>query len=182
MRYEPLFGVQQSKIAIKVTVSHKKRRGGLALTWANPVNKVKSRNLHVRLRNLFRVRTMVTHVIDGKTSTILPSPFSVGRPTRLLTGFTPTPRRWYQPVRKRGKPGQHTKPAPLNKTRMPSQPLAVNTAQVWSKKVHTTVKSRAKFFTTPCKLPCKCGIYHLCLSFPTSFHFFALHLPRGKFL
>ena len=58
MRYESLLGVQQSKIAIKVTVSHKKRRGGLALTWANPVNKVKSRNLHVRLRNLFHVRTM----------------------------------------------------------------------------------------------------------------------------
>ena len=48
-----------------------------------------------------------------------------------------------------------------------------------AKKMHTTVKSRAKIvntafaleFTPPCKLPCKCGIYHLCFSFPTSFDF-----------
>ena len=24
-------------------------------------------------------------------------------------------------------------------------------------------------FTTPCKLVCKCGIYHLCISFPPRF-------------
>ena len=176
-----------------------KRRGGLALTWANPVNKVKSRNLHVRLRNLFQVRTMVTHVIDGKTSTMLPSPFSVGRPTRLLDSHTEE--MTLASEEKRGALAAYKAcPTKQNLQALRAARSKHHTKNlIWTKSVlfykfgakkgHTTVKSRAKIvnaalaleFTTPCKLPWKCGIYHLCLSFPTSFDFLHHICPGVNF-
>ena len=53
--------------------------------------------------------------------------------------------------------------------------------QIWSKKVQTRSKSKAKMvntafarqFTWGCNFEGKCGIYHLCLLFNLSLHFFA---------
>ena len=60
----------------------------------------------------------------------------------------------------------------------------IYSVQIWCKKLQTRSKSKAKMvntafaflFTWGCKFESKCGIYHLCLIFNLSLHFFAPNL------
>ena len=60
----------------------------------------------------------------------------------------------------------------------------IYSVQIWCKTVQTRSKSKAKMvntafacqFTWGCKFEGKCGIYHLCLLFNLSVHFFAPNL------